>query len=83
MKRTLFFILIIFSSFFSNAQELITAFEKSNGKETTTYQEGINFYKKLAQKFPQIDIKEMGKTDSGEPLHLVVFNKDEKFRFSE
>ncbi|WKK76808.2 M14 family metallopeptidase [Marivirga salinae] len=83
MKRILIFILFIFSSLCSNAQELTTAFEKSNGTETATYQEGINFYKKLAQKFPQIDIREMGKTDSGEPLHLVVFNKDEKFRFSE
>lgn len=83
MKRYIFVILFILSSNFSEAQELITAFEKSNGSETATYQEGINFYKKLAQKFPQIDMREMGKTDSGEPLHLVVFNKDEKFRFSE
>jgi hypothetical protein len=83
MKRTLIFILCILSSFFSGAQELITAFEKSNGIKTATYQEGINFYKKLAQNFPQINMQEMGKTDSGEPLHLVVFNKDKKFRFSE
>ncbi|WP_296619635.1 M14 family metallopeptidase [Marivirga sp.] len=83
MKRYLFFILFVLSSFFLNAQELITAFEKSNGTETATYQEGMGFYKKLAQKFPQIDMREMGKTDSGEPLHLAVFNKDEKFRFSE
>lgn len=81
--RAVFFILFILSSFCSNAQELMTAFEESNGTETATYQEGINFYKKLAQRFPQIDMREMGKTDSGEPLHLVVFNKDEKFRFSE
>lgn len=83
MKRTLIFILFSLSSFTSSAQELITAFEKSNGTETATYQEGISFYKQLAQKFPQIDIREMGKTDSGEPLHLVVFNKNEKFRFGE
>ncbi|SMG52193.1 Zinc carboxypeptidase [Marivirga sericea] len=81
--RFIFFILFIFSSFFSNAQGLITAFEQSNGTETATYHEGIEFYKKLAQKFPQVDIREMGKTDSGEPLHLVVFNKDENFSFNE
>jgi hypothetical protein len=81
--RSIFFILFIFCLSSSNAQELITAFEESNGTRTATYQEGIKFYKKLAQKFPQIDMKEMGKTDSGEPLHLVVFNKEEKFRFSE
>lgn len=81
--RSIFFILLILCSTFSTAQDLITAFEKSNGTKTATYQEGINFYKKLAQKFPQIDMREMGKTDSGEPLHLIVFNKEEKFRFSE
>jgi len=84
MKRAIIFTVFIFSSFiFLNAQDLKTAFEKSNGKETATYQEGIKFYKKLAQKFPQINMQEMGETDSGEPLHLVIFNKDEKFRFSE
>jgi hypothetical protein len=83
MKRAIIFIFIIFSSLYSNAQELVTAYEQSNGTETATYQEGIKFYKKLAQKFPQIDMREMGKTDSGEPLLLVVFNKAEKFRFSE
>ncbi|MGJ3233384.1 M14 family metallopeptidase [Marivirga sp.] len=83
MMRPIFFILFIFCLSSSNAQELITAFEESNGTKTATYHEGINFYKKLAQKFPQIDMREMGKTDSGEPLHLVVFNKEENFRFSE
>tara|TARA_R110002012_G_scaffold114079_1_gene260277 strand:- start:86543 stop:88234 length:1692 start_codon:yes stop_codon:yes gene_type:complete len=65
------------------AQDLVSPFEKSNGTETATYQEGIAFYKALAQKFPQIDMREMSKTDSGEPLHLVIFNKSEKFPFSE
>jgi hypothetical protein len=83
MIRLGFFILFVFCFSFSNAQDLTTAFEKSNGTKTATYQEGIEFYEKLAQKFQQIDMREMGKTDTGEPLHLVVFNKEEKFRFSE
>jgi len=83
MKRVIIFIFFTSNLFISNAQDLITAFEKSNGKETATYKEGIEFYKELAQTFPQINIQEMGKTDSGEPLHLVIFNKEEKFRFSE
>jgi hypothetical protein len=73
----------MFISLYSNGQELLTQFEKSKGKETTTYQEGISFYKRLAQTFPQIDMREMGKTDSGEPLHLVVFNTAEKFQFDD
>jgi hypothetical protein len=28
-------------------------------------------------------MQEMGKTDSGEPLHIVIFNKDSNFNFSE
>src|SRR5690554_5268263 len=83
MTRAIFFILLVFSPLFSQAQELKTAFEQSNGKETATYQQGIEFYYQLAQKYPQISIREMGKTDSGEPLHLLVFNTDEKVRFND
>lgn len=82
MRSFLFTVLALCSSI-SMAQDLVSPFEKSNGTETATYQEGIAFYKALAQKFPQIDMREMSKTDSGEPLHLVIFNKSEKFPFSE
>ena len=51
-----------------------TTFEKSNGSKTATYQEVITFYQNLAQQFPSVSIREMGFSDSGKPLHLVVFN---------
>lgn len=60
-----------------------TAFEASNGTETATYQETITFYNKLAEVYPEIAIKTIGKTDSGEPLHVVTLNPDLKFNFSE
>jgi hypothetical protein len=61
------------------AENFITKFEKSNGTETATYAETINFYKKLAKIYPQISIQEIGETDSGYPLHLIVFNSDKNF----
>ncbi|WP_440121749.1 M14 family metallopeptidase [Tenacibaculum sp. Ill] len=55
-----------------------TLFETSNGTETPTYQEVISFYKRLAEIYPEISLFEMGNTDIGKPLHLVVFNADGK-----
>ncbi|MAP79717.1 MAG: hypothetical protein CL526_01390 [Aequorivita sp.] len=49
-------------------------FETSNGTETQTYFETIKFYTDLAQKHQSISMIEMGMTDSGFPLHLIVFD---------
>lgn len=64
-----------------NTSEYITQFEKSEGKETATYTETIDFYIKLAKEFPQINIQTIGETDSGYPLHLVTYNLDGDFNF--
>ena len=69
----------IFLSFFlfisfANAQNFETIFEKSDGKETATYQQTIEFYQKLAKQYSEITLNEIGMTDSGKPLHLVIFN---------
>ncbi|TDE16216.1 M14 family metallopeptidase [Dyadobacter psychrotolerans] len=56
-----------------------TRFEKSGGKQTPTYEEGIAFYKLLAKNFPQIQIAEKGLTDSGKPLHLVLYSRNKNF----
>ncbi|MGX1930798.1 M14 family metallopeptidase [Flagellimonas sp. 2504JD4-2] len=58
-----------------------TSFETSNGTETATYQETIDFYIKLAKDFPEINIQTIGETDSGYPLHMVTFNPDGDFNF--
>ncbi len=60
-----------------------TVFEKSNGKQTPTYPEIINYYEELDQAFTSIQLKEFGTTDSGEPLHLAVFSPSENFNFDE
>ncbi|MDC6406849.1 MULTISPECIES: M14 family metallopeptidase [Maribacter] len=64
------------------ALDLPTTFETSNGTETPTYEEIIDFYLKLAKEFPEINIQTIGKTDSDRPLHLVTYNNDRDFNFS-
>ena len=74
MKSFFYFPLILFSTLAYSQQ---TPFEKSNGKETATYFQAINFYKKLDRASSLIFIKEMGLTDAGYPLHLVLISNDE------
>jgi len=69
-------IFFLFASF-SYAQNFETVFEKSKGTETATYIQTIAFYQSLANKYPEINIQEIGLTDSGKPLHLITFNTSE------
>lgn len=72
MKKVLL-LLAEFSITLLHAQNFITPFEKSNGKETTTYAQCITYYKALQLKYPSIIIKTFGQTDAGYPLHLILF----------
>ena len=85
-KKNLFLALITLFSYSISAQkstqDFSVVFEKSNGEETGTYQETIAFYKKLAATYPEISMLEMGETDSGFPLHLVIFNSSKEFDFN-
>lgn len=51
-----------------------TVFETSKGLHTATYEEAIAFYSALGKKHTTISIFEMGPTDSGLPLHVIVFD---------
>ncbi len=69
--------LFLFSCTKKNAPVAIdftTTFENSIGTRTATYEDVISFYKQLAATYPTIAIYEMGPTDSGKPLHVVVYN---------
>lgn len=57
-------------------KDFTTLFETSQGTETPTYDQVISYYQELAQTYPEITIFEMGATDSGKPLHLVVYDAD-------
>ncbi len=64
----------------SSSQNLNIPFEISNGLKTEIYQEVIAFYLTLEKEFPSINVYEMGQTDSGFPLHLVVFDPEKKHK---
>lgn len=60
-------------------QNFETLFETSLGKETPTYYQVIEYYKNLADAFPEIKLETIGETDSGKPLHLVWYNSNSDF----
>lgn len=59
--------------------DFTTVFETSEGKETATYQETIDFYQNLADTYTSIAMYTMDKTDCGKPLHLITFNPNRSF----
>ncbi len=46
---------------------------------TPTYDEAIDWYKQLDQKYKKAKLIEYGKTDIGKPLHLFVISDDKDF----
>lgn len=76
--RKLIFVSILLSVFYyATAQH--SRFEKTNGLESATYFEAIDWYKNLDKISTRILVKEMGMTDAGYPLHLVMVSNDGKF----
>ena len=80
-KLILLFLIIVSCSEKSNQNkdntpeiDFTTVFEKSEGLETATYHETIQYYKDLADRYSEISIREIGDTDSGKPLHIVTLN---------
>ena len=63
--------------------DFTTLFEKSKGKKTPEYKEVISFYKELSETYSGVSLFSFGQTDSGEPLHLVVFSKEEIYNVNE
>lgn len=84
MKKLLFLFLVITSCSDKTNKEnnstkksnidFTTFFEKSNGLETATYNETIQYYSDLADSYSEISIQAIGETDSGKPLHIVILN---------
>jgi len=57
----------------------ITPYERSQGKETATYAEIIDYYQRLDRQFDQAKLVEVGKTDVGKPLHVLLLSADRVF----
>ena len=72
-------LLVILISVFYNAEAQPCRFEKTNGLESATYFEAIDWYKNLDNKSTRVLVKEMGMSDAGYPLHLVMVCNDGKF----
>src|ERR1019366_7329210 len=84
MKKVFLFLLIgLFSAnvvqAFNADSAFITPFERSNGKQTATYTEAMDFYKKLCAAYPTLMMGDVGITDIGYPLRAVYYTKDGKF----
>ena len=86
MKILLILIFILTSCSTINEKpfyNLETRFEISDGLETATYEETIQYYTELAEAYPEISIQPIGETDSGKPLHIITLNIDAEFDFYE
>ena len=75
MKQILF--IIILSIFYFNSNAQIPEIYKEN--KSFTYNEVIDYYKELANKYSQAKLFEYGKTDIGKPLHLFVISANKIF----
>src|SRR6266496_1654158 len=80
MKKN-FIAFFLFSSQFIFCQPIITKFEQTNGSQSPTYYEIIDWWKKLDKQSPYVKMLTMGMTDAGFPLHLVVVSADKDFNF--
>lgn len=82
-KHFLFILIFCFPmlTFCQKKQNFTTIFEKSNGLETATYEQTIEYYSNLANAYSNIHLQEIGETDSGKPLHIAVLNPNKEFDF--
>ncbi len=79
MKLQILSFFILSLQYFTALHAQQCRFEKTNGKESATYFEAIEWYKKLDKISPKVFVKQMGNTDAGYPLHLVMVNNDATF----
>jgi hypothetical protein len=62
-------------------QNISTRFEQSNGTQTPTYYEIINWWQNLDKRSEKVKMFTMAQTDANFPLHLVVVSNDKDFNF--
>jgi hypothetical protein len=80
MRIRIFFFFLLLAALNVGAQSTFkTYFEQHGGNGTPTYPETIAWWKALAGSSPLLRIQEMGTTDAGAPLHLVLVSRDRDF----
>lgn len=77
--RLCVFLLLIACGHTISAQQLLTAYERSNGTQTFTYEEGIRFCEQVDSMSEYFSLFTYGTTDAGKPLHLLVFDAEKDF----
>jgi hypothetical protein len=78
--RALLIITLSLLSILSPAQKKFeTLFEKSNGAQTPTYYQVIDWWKTLDAASPLVQMKEMGPSDAGFHIHLILVSTDKDF----
>lgn len=78
MNKIIILLLFISTQLFSQNMDWTTPFEKDDNY-SATYFEVMDFYQKLAKIHPWIQVKEVGETDSGYPLHIVIASRSKQF----
>ena len=79
-----YILLFVFSCLSVTAQNnLLTPYEKGNKNQSTTYEDCISFYQLLDANSDKIEMRTMGLTDSGKPLHIIVFSENKNFNFNQ
>lgn len=79
MRSLLIFSLSILSLVSAAQNKFETVFEKSNGTQTPTYFQIIEWWKNLDAASSIVQMKEMGPSDAGLPIHLVMVSGDKDF----
>ncbi|MXN90256.1 hypothetical protein GR160_03370 [Flavobacterium sp. Sd200] len=83
MNKFLLLLLLTSTLFAQKKTMYLTPYEKGNGNQTATYKETIEYFELLDKNFESIQMLKMGTTDSGEPLHIVIYNPDKNFNLNE
>lgn len=74
-----FLVFILITMPLSGQSDWTTPFEK-DPNTSATYEQTIDYYQRLARAYPQyLDLRAVGATDAGAPLHLLVFATDGQF----
>lgn len=81
MKTPFHWLLCLFATagFAQPNPSFVTPYERSQGRETATYPEIIDYYQRLDRQFDQAKLIEVGKTDVGKPLHVLLLAADKVF----
>ncbi|MEO6315834.1 MAG: M14 family metallopeptidase [Chitinophagaceae bacterium] len=80
MKKLLL-LLLCYLPVVLSAQQITTRFEQSGGTASPAYAEIISWWKMLDAQSDKVKMVQMGASDAGFPLHLVIVSGDKDFNF--